>query len=222
MDKLTSQTLSNERLLIQWLIPGLIALLPYYMLVTYENPKLWNFLTQNGWILTFSYIILSISLGLVLEIIGSYIEVGCFDKYFESAKYSPTHPIHPGELKYPTFRNDWETYLKSNFKKDEEPVIMRYIRSVLFKMKFELALGLSIAIMLLGFIMAKMFTKFEINPTIFAVLICFFIWAANRLIRVEARNSAYILLSCRRSLVDLIETKAKKQKRIKTRCYMME
>lgn len=81
--------------------------------------------------------LMALVMGEVLEDIGSRIEYR-FDRALKRGK------DESGNLKFPEFDREWDRYLLFDCERNKEPVAVRYIRTLLLRMKFELG-------MLLGF-----------------------------------------------------------------------
>lgn len=130
-DKLTSLNLSLDRVIIQLIIPGLIAISPYFIIFLNYHTDTRHYLFTNVTITIGVLAILAIIAGLFLENFGGRIEVMWFDKI--NAKVDPNHQA------------TWEKFLQLSY--TAEPVGQRYLRNIVLRMKFELSMGMAIVLM---------------------------------------------------------------------------
>ncbi|MFN6377837.1 MAG: hypothetical protein ACK4WD_01080 [Flavobacteriales bacterium] len=207
MERILSSTLSNEKLLVQWLIPGIIALTPYFFMVVFSIYDLKVYLSSQMLLATTIFIILSICIGLVLDIVGTYVEHYSFDKRLQVMVDESNFNKDCLPKLYPNFYKDWNGYLLSNFKKDEEPIIIRYIRATLFRMKFEVSMGLALIVFVTG--STLYYNMFHIDISIWKVTIFLVICLSIGIVLVfhEGFNSARILANSRQLLANRFEEK---------------
>jgi hypothetical protein len=187
MEKLTSLGLSFDRVLIQLIIPGMVSLTPYFILILKNNPAYKAYLLDNPTILISTFTILSLIVGIILENIGSWIEVKHFDKKNEKI--------------FIEYNNIWEKFLTLNYE-GKEPTGHRYIRNILMRMKFELSFGLSIILLSIGLILVDIEMSF-INgcfPKLFFLVLIPFC-TSFYLLFYEAYNSSKVLAKTREILV---------------------
>ena len=135
MDKLTTLNLTFDRVLIQLIIPGLLACFPYLLLFFEVQPAILAFFLSNGVTLIATLVILlSLISGIILENLGSRIEVHYYDER---------------QLKNDSeYLDVWDKFLQLAY--DKEPIGQRYIRNILFRMKFELSVGAALVFMTIG------------------------------------------------------------------------
>jgi hypothetical protein len=153
MDKLSAVNLTFDKLLITVLIPGLVAIFPYLLLIYNLYPDFYGSITSNYTYVITLVTILSLIFGLIIENIGSRIEVEVFDK------------VNKCDSKI------WEKFLKLSYEK--EPVGHRYLRNILMRMKFELGLFIALIFMAIGLIVFNY--KFPIFESQCSALIFLFI-----------------------------------------------
>lgn len=132
MDKLTSLNLTFDRVVIQFIIPGLVALLPYLVLLFHEKSEFEEYLLNEGkTLLIVSICFLALIIGIMLENLGSRIEVYIYDTWQKK--------------EHTNYMDVWYAYLTIAFEK--EPVGQRYLRNILFRMKFEVSMACALLIM---------------------------------------------------------------------------
>src|SRR5688572_26274529 len=132
MDKITSLNLSFDRIFVQLILPGLIAMFPGYLFLKEIEPTyIYNAIKAITPTDGIAMIIFSFILGMIIENIGSRIEV-----------------YYIGERQKKKYGNDylqtWSKYLQLSF--ENEPIGQRYLRTILFRMKFELSFAIALLI----------------------------------------------------------------------------
>lgn len=187
MEKLTSLNLSFDRVLMQLVLPGAIAAFPFLSLYFDRQPDVYKVLTQDSitYLVTFCLFI-SLLVGFGIEGIGSRLEVFRFDKCLKT--------------KFPEFNSTWEKYLQLSYKND--PIGQRYLRNIVFRMKLELSMALSLICLNLGMICyERYYTVFFdklLNISILHIIPAF----ASIYLYQEAWASAKVLHNTRKLLVD--------------------
>jgi hypothetical protein len=137
MEKLTTLNLSFDRIIIQLVIPGLIAGFPYVLLFFKERSDAQEFfLTDSNGLFVAFLIVTGLIVGLLLENIGSRIELHLYD--WKQKKTDPS------------FDETWQKFLQISFNPETEPIGHDYLRGILFRMKFELSAGVALLFMVLG------------------------------------------------------------------------
>jgi hypothetical protein len=170
--------------LVTLLIPGAIALSPYYVALLWKYPNLRDLVgknhTETSWIL----VLVMLSLGLLIEDLGSQIETRFDDQADKSSRGS--------------HMRNWYAYLRTAFIAD--PVGRRYIRTLVTHLKFELGLGCSMIFAAIGIVwLGFLGLSVAASAVLFvgAVLTCW--WAFW-----EAKQTHKLLASNRSNLLDLI------------------
>jgi hypothetical protein len=135
MDKISSLNLDIDRVLLQLIIPGLTATFPWLIIFTNHHQKDLKLILENSSLLVTIVVIVSLVAGIILENIGSQIEVNHYDK--------------KNKKKDNEYIKIWEEYLKLNYD-GKEPIGHRYIRNILLRMKFELSFGIALIPMAVG------------------------------------------------------------------------
>lgn len=136
MERISSLNLSFDRVLLHWIIPGFCAVAPWINTCSPILEKVRNMLADsNISIVIFLLIITSVVVGLLINILGSYIEVKYFDKRLEKTEDE-------------TFVTTWQNFLSISY--THEPIGQRYLREVLMGMKFELSFGISLILASVG------------------------------------------------------------------------
>lgn len=123
----------------------------------------------------------------MIENFGSWIEVQCYDRRQKK--------IHKD------YKLIWDQYLQLSF--ENEPIGQRYLRNVLFRMKFELSMAVALLFMVGGFCIYDSVYAILLHPLviIFAIYIIP-IGLAIYLIFVEGWSGSKILHDTRKLLVD--------------------
>lgn len=192
MDKLTSLNLTLDRVIIQLVIPGLVAFLPWFIFFINHHVSLNNYLSQNAPITITTVTVVSLIVGLFLENFGGRIEILWFDRM--NLKSDPEYKII------------WDKYLVLDYQ-NSEPVGQRYLRNILLRMKFELSLGIAILFMIIGLFVLQNDTVI-IESTFWRRVILYLLpfLTSLYLLCVEARSSSKVLARTRKLLVEKFGT----------------
>jgi hypothetical protein len=105
-------------------VPGGVAIGPYVLVVGYYFPGVTLFWREHPSAFVAILVICIVAVGLIVEDLGAFIERDLWDGRL--AKENDDHPDH------------WEQYLKLRL--NDEIVGQRYLRTLLTRMKFELAM----------------------------------------------------------------------------------
>ncbi len=105
-------------------VPGGVAIGPYVLVATYYFPGVVSFWKDHPSAFVAILVICIIAVGLIVEDLGAYIERDFWDS--KLARENEDHSDH------------WEQYLKLRL--NDEIVGQRYLRTILTRMKFELAM----------------------------------------------------------------------------------
>src|SRR5687768_2263434 len=135
MDKVSSLNLSFDRVVLQLVVPGLIASFPFFILFHNHFQNEYAYLETNDTLLVTTMTFIALLAGFTAENIGSHIEVLFYD---------PKH-----RKKMPGYWETWEKFLSLSYG-DHEPVGHRYLRNVLMRMKVELSVGVAVWPMSIG------------------------------------------------------------------------
>jgi hypothetical protein len=194
MDKLTSLNLSFDKIVISVLIPGIIAIFPFFLLYLHFHPsaKDYFYLNQSITITTVTFI--SLIAGMILDNIGGRFEVGILDVRIKR--------------KISDFDETWNKFLQLSYK--DEPVGQRYLRNILLRMKFEISTGVALIPMTIGLLILNHF-KPIFSSCIWTYLLLFTtpLLFSCYLLFIEAPSSAVILARTRKLLVDRFENQSK-------------
>jgi len=188
MEKLTSLNLSFDRVLIQLVIPGLIAMFPYLLVFTdVEFKSLATQFQEINTLSTLVVILVALITGIMIENIGSRIEV-----YYYDWRQKKRHVDY--EL-------IWEQYLQLSY--ENEPIGQRYLRNILFRMKFELSTAIALLIMVIGFGVYESLYTIWLHPAIKVLALYLFpLGISAYLIFLEGWSSSRVLHGTRKLLVD--------------------
>jgi hypothetical protein len=189
MEKLTSLNLTFDRVLIQLVTPGLLTSFPFILLFFDARPDVATFFVQDSkGLLVTAVALVGLVMGIILENIGSRIEVNVYDNLLAQRKRD--------------YFETWEKFLMIQYK-GQEPIGHRYLRNILFRMKFELSAGVGLIIMTAGLAI------YNIEHVIFKsvglnilVVYCLPIATSIYLLVFEGLRSAEVLAECRKALVE--------------------
>jgi hypothetical protein len=188
MEPLKDLKLDVNRIILELFIPGIFSVLPFFILFINKVPSANKYFSNSEGMATLTLFILSIAAGLILEDIGSNIELYFWDR-INLKKYS-NHKI------------EWEQYLELNIAKNSNLIAQRYLRTILLRMKFELSFGFSLLIMSIGLLLLQNETRFcDINFTfifcslIFPVVLSIFLFW-------ESWSSSALLINTRRKIIN--------------------
>jgi hypothetical protein len=137
MNILKNIQLEGNRIIVLILIPGLFAISPFFVLLIQNYPEVKGYLVRSDIMTTLTLFILSIPTGLILEDIGSRIE----NILYKLSKKEPT-----------VLNDEWDRYLKLVLPSNSNLVAQRYLKTILFRMKFELSFATALIIMTVGLI----------------------------------------------------------------------
>ena len=189
MEKLTSLNLTFDRVLIQLVTPGLLTSFPFILLFFNARPDVAEFFLQDSkGLLVTAIALVALVMGIILENIGSRIEVNIYDNLLSRRRKE--------------YFETWEKFLMIQYQ-GQEPIGHRYLRNILFRMKFELSAGVGLIIMTAGLgiynIDHVIFESFVLN-----LLIVYTLPLATSiyLLVFEGWRSAEVLAECRKSLVE--------------------
>ena len=113
-------------------VPGTVAVVPYVLIAKSYNPAWGAFAEKNGEVFTALALVAIISAGMIIEGLGSRIEV-LWDKLLE-AKHSHAE--------------EWKKYLSLTLK--DEIIGQRYLQTVVIRMKFELSFCVALVFFAIG------------------------------------------------------------------------
>lgn len=105
-------------------VPGGVAISPYVLVAAYYFPGVISFWQDHSSAFVAILVICIVAAGLIVEDLGAFIERDFWDS--KLAKANEDHSDH------------WEQYLKLRL--NDEIVGQRYLRTILTRMKFELAM----------------------------------------------------------------------------------
>lgn len=120
--------------LVTTVIPGAIAIWPAAAWVFGNDTVVSDFVKANPAVAGLVLLALMVVAGIVLEIVGTFIEAWISDSILA--------------WNFPQFTNTWNNYLRLAFK--VEPVGQRYLRTRVIVLKFELGAGLAFLLQGLG------------------------------------------------------------------------
>lgn len=206
--KLSTLNLEFDRVMIQFIIPGLTAVYPWAINLLNRFPLEKSYLIKNTSLLILLISIVSLVIGLFLENIGSYIEV----KYLDEK--NRTRKNDRGEFEFPNYDDVWMNFLMLNYD-GKDPVGHRYIRNILLRMKFELSFGLALIFMAIGLI--NLDRQYVLISDCDYKILFFYLLpasAAAYLIFKEAPLSSRVLAKTRAKLVERYGSQNNKNRNI--------
>ena len=158
------------RPLLTWLVPGAVLIAPYLLLLGAIYPEVSSFAASNSVITALLCFFAALAGGVVLENLGSIIEVQIWDALLEH--------------KTGWQNSVWLEYLQLVHEK--EPIAQRYLRTVVMRMKFELSFSLALIGSWLGTIILHdrqhIFTDGGLLLFSFVVLVlaAYLLWESGR------------------------------------------
>ena len=188
MEKLTSLNLSFDRVLIQLIIPGLIAAFPFMLIFTdVQLQSLVDDIQHVSPLSTLGIVLIALIVGIMIENIGSRIEV-----YYYDWRQKDLHT---------DYIQVWKKYLQLSY--ENEPVGQRYLRNILFRMKFELSMAVALVIMAIGFCIYESLYTISL-PSVIKIIALYVapVAVSTYLIFLEGWSSSKILHDTRKLLVD--------------------
>jgi hypothetical protein len=187
MEPLKDLKLDVNRIILELFVPGIFSVFPFFILFINKVPSVNKYFSNSDGMATIALFILSITVGLILEDIGSNIEVYILDCI--NLKKFPNHKI------------EWERYLELNIAKNSNLIAQRYLRTILLRMKFELSFGVSLLIMSRGLFLLQNETNFfDKNTFIYSCLI--FPLALSIFMFWESWSSSVLLINTRRKIIN--------------------
>jgi hypothetical protein len=165
------------------LIPGVIAGLPYALVIAHYFPGIAAYRDEHELVYYAIAALLVVGIGFVLEDIGTGLELQ-IDKYLIKHKHPDLYDV-------------WHEYLAQKF--DTEPVGQRYLRTVLLRFKFELSTAVSLITSYVGLVWLSLIEDI-FTPYAVVLLGLFFLTLAVYLV-YQAYLGAAVLADVRRILV---------------------
>lgn len=126
------------------IVPGFIASLPAFLALQIKYPNMGHFLQGNTEVLLILSFIISYSVGVILEDIGSNIEgYYCDVQVIKKIIYDSSNGNNQAVVKA-EFEKRWCDYLKLEISSDKTFVGHKFIHTMVTRLKFELTLALAI------------------------------------------------------------------------------
>ncbi|HVN87979.1 MAG TPA: hypothetical protein VMW17_24320 [Candidatus Binatia bacterium] len=186
MDLISGLRSELFRPLVTLLVPGAIAIAPYWVVLQSRVPEVVTFKADNPSALVAILLVVIIAAGLTLEDIGARIEREVWDRRLRTL----------GE--FANFDAQWHQYL--SLKTQDEIVGQRYLRTILVRMKFEISTGPALIIHLIGLIWVNhVLAAFSAGTMLqlsiaYCALAAYLIW--------ESYQSCYALAELRRDVIE--------------------
>jgi hypothetical protein len=124
------------RTLFIYIVPGAIALLPWLCLFVHEVQGTVGYADKHQALAAVVLVILCLSVGKLLDGLGTYWEVDVNDARLAK------------DPAFPNFSEDWSRYIRTAFV--HEPVAVEYIQNLTQTLKFEINAGVGFAFFALG------------------------------------------------------------------------
>jgi hypothetical protein len=165
------------------LIPGVIAGLPYALVINHYFPQVAVYRDEHQVVYFVIVTLILIALGFVLEDIGTQFELQ-IDESLMKIGHADLYDV-------------WFEYLRLQYEK--EPIGQRYLRTVLLRMKFELSMAASLVICYVGLVwlalVEKLFSACALGTlaALFTGLVVYLVY--------QAYQGAEVLANVRRVLV---------------------
>jgi hypothetical protein len=199
------------RVLSIYLIPGFVATWPFMQTLQEKFPFIGYYLRNNSEVLILTYILVSYTVGLILEDLASNIEYYYADKMairdlakkeLESLKITDKDQKLAKrkeliEKHEKIFYETWDKFMKIIYTDATTPNGHRVLRNIVLRLKFELSMGLAIILFLIGLTFLNNYINFVIHW--YYVLGCIVLSAF--LLLYESQNSSKVLHDLRTQLV---------------------
>jgi hypothetical protein len=186
-----SSALKNEifRPLATVIVPGGFAVAPFILVTANYVPYVIQFLTNHPTAFSIAIFLAIIAAGLVLEDIGSSIEV-LWDRLLSR--------------KFEDRKSNWEQYLK--LKMSDEYVGQRYLRTIFVRFKFELSMAPALLVFLCGLLwLNAIYSMWQ--PAAMSFISVLIAAIASWLLR-ESYNGACLLGELHLALVEAVKSSA--------------
>lgn len=211
MDIASSLKSEIFRPLVSLVIPGFISIFPYLFVTRAYYDGLELFWNKSPYPSMATIFIMALTVGLILEDIGSRIE--CYwDKLINNSIEHPILCPTNSSTKCPlkntiSIDDNWNDYLKLELK--DEIIGQRYLKTILTRMKFELSMGPALFISASGFLWLN--SKTEImNP-----YSCFIIFILTNIlgsyILCESFEGVKLLKRVRQIIIEGVKARDKKK-----------
>jgi hypothetical protein len=179
-----SNTFKTEvfRPIVITLIPGAFSIAPYICIVCIKYPHIIVHIKENLAGSAITYVFIAIAAGMVLENLGSRIEV--WFGWLVARKDKQ-------------YNDEWDQYLRTNFA--APPIGLDYISSIVMRMKFELSFSISLIIFVIGISILNKFQSSYWSTEFIVITVTISVIALYLLF--EAFSSVKLLGSLRRNLL---------------------
>lgn len=131
-DLLPTDRYGLEQLVIQLLIPGALALLPWAWALYIQHGAVAQFMLQHTGLAAVALFLASVAMGMVLVNLGSRVELHIYDAD-NGLTFSPA-----------VVERVWQTYLEQRVPKDDTLVAQHYLSTILLRMRFELSMAFAL------------------------------------------------------------------------------
>ena len=190
MDTFKDFNFDINRFILQLLIPGIFALFPYFLIILNNSESINNYFISNIFMMNAVLIIVSLTVGLLLENVGSVYEVVCLDK--------------SNTIKYPNHEDEWNQYLKLNKENVDKIIAQGYIKKIYNRLKFELSFSFALIIMIVGLFILQFNIHF-IESCVNFIIGCIIIPLSISIYTFkEAKSSTILLILNRKRILEVV------------------
>lgn len=204
MDPLKNIKFDVNRILLQLFIPGIFAAVPFFLIAINGNDSCREYFSKSEGMSTTILIILALTIGLILEDLGSLIEYW-FDKKNKN-KYSKKITESPPSTPRDT-DEEWKKYLQLQSSEETDRIAQKYLRTILVRLKFEISFCVSLFLMVIGLIILNIqicfiaiFWKFLIVCLVIPLSVAAYLFW-------EAKNSTELLIKVRKWILEVEDKK---------------
>lgn len=190
-DSLKDLRFDINRIVFQLLIPGIFAVLPFFVLFLTKCNEVKIYFKQSELMCFAALFVLSIAAGLILEDIGSLIEKCVWDRI--------------NKRRYPEAEDEWERYLKLDLPVDVPLIAERYLRTIVVRMKFELSFSVALFVMIIGIILLRIQTGFISSKCSFCISCIIVPLLLSVYVFWESWNSTKLLINTRKKILNRFE-----------------
>jgi hypothetical protein len=153
----------SQKNVLYYILPGLIMFWPYAIIIfRYFDFQLNHQLNDYLVFVSIIFFIFALGIGTLIEDIGARLEQNLDNKFCKEEKISKN-----------IFDDIWYRYLNIKILKVKEPILLRYYRTLLLRLKFELHTSVSIVLMLVGNILLRLLYPIKVNCLLTGIYLVF-------------------------------------------------
>ena len=125
-----------DRFILQLFIPGLFAMLPFFILVVDSNAEIKSYFSKSETTMGLLILFISLAIGIIIGSIGSWIELKIYNCVLKT--------------KCNINKNEWDIYLEVEIPDNPNLVVLKQYKRDLERLRFQVTFMISILIMTIG------------------------------------------------------------------------